>query len=627
MKIVRAAWKLLVGVKDALVLIFMLLFFVALFAALNARPQRAAVHEGALLMALDGTIVEQPAELDPLSRLAPAGDAIGEHRLRDVVHALDTARDDARIKAVVLDLDRFMGGYPATLGEVADAIARVRASGKPVLAYATAYTDSAYLLAASASEIWVNPLGGSLFGGPGGTRLYYKGLLDKLGVTAHVYRVGAFKSAVEPYIRKDMSSEARANYQALYGALFGQWKEAVAKARPKAKIGPFLSRPAELVQAAGGDIAEANRRAGLVDRVGDRVAFGKRVAEIVGSEADEPAGSFKATPLRDWISAHPLPRSGPGIGVLTIAGEIVDGESGAGTAGGATIARLMLEGLEKHELKALVVRVDSPGGSALAAEQMRQAILQAKARGLPVVVSMGGVAASGGYWVATPGDAIFAEPDTITGSIGIFGVLPSFEKTLAKIGVTTDGVQTTPLTGQPDLLGGTNATVDAIIQAAIESGYRRFVGLVAESRHMTPERVERIGGGRVWDGGTARQLGLVDRFGSLDDALAEAARRAKLGDRYHAVYLEKEPGFLAKLIESALQDERRDESQDAGFDLFGRVAQERRLTAAQAVGDARRLAEGASIQARCLECMGAAPAMVRRDDLRLLDLLLARFGG
>jgi protease-4 len=285
----------------------------------------------------------------------------------------------------------------------------------------------------------------------------------------------------------------------------------------------------------------------------------------------------------------------------------------------------MLDGLATKNLKALVVRVDSPGGSVLASEQIRLAILEAKKRGLPVVVSMGGLAASGGYWVSTTGDTIFAEPNTITGSIGIFGILPTFENTLAKIGITTDGVRTTPLSGQPDVLGGTTPVLDAVLQAGIENGYRQFIGRVAAARRMTPQRVDQIGQGRVWDGGTARQLGLVDRFGTLGDAVAEAARRAKLDPaKVHAEYLEKQPGWAAQL--AAELNDRDDDDAAAGGDVFARVAADRRALLGQVLGDVKRLAAGGSIQARCLECGGFGPSAAPIGDARLLDLVMAKLG-
>ncbi len=623
MKLVRGAWKLLVGIKDALVLIAMLLFFGLVFAALNARPGTKAIKDGALVLDLNGSIVEQPAE--PAAFAALSGqNTPKQFRLRDVVRAIDTARTDGRVKALVLDLDGFTGAYPAALGEIGDAIARVRAAKKPVLAYATAYTDGSYRLAANASEVWVNPLGGTLFMGPGGNQLYYKGLIDKLGITTHVYRVGRYKSFVEPYTRTDQSDDARAASQALYGTLYDQWREAVAKARPKAQIAQFLARPDALVLAANGDIATANLRAGIVDKLGDRTAFGKRVAAIAGADASKPAGSFNTITYDSWVKANPLPTGGDAIGVLTVAGDIVDGEGGPGTAAGKTIEKAMLDGIAKKNLKALVVRVDSPGGSVLASERIRLAILEAKKKGLPVVVSMGGLAASGGYWVSTPADVIFAEPGTITGSIGIFGIIPTFETALAKIGVTTDGVKTTPLSGQPDITAGTTPMFDTLIQAGIENGYRQFIARVAASRKLSPARVDAIGQGRVWDGGTARQIGLVDRFGTVKDAIAEAARRAKLDPaKIHAEYLEKPPGVLAQL---AAGFDTGDDDTTTGSDAFGRIALDRRQMVARAVGDMKRLATSGSIQARCLECGGIGPSAGDGGDARLLDLLLARIG-
>ncbi len=623
MKLVRGAWKLLVGIKDALVLIAMLLFFGLVFAALNARPGTKAIKDGALVLDLNGSIVEQPAE--PAAFAALSGqNTPKQFRLRDVVRAIDTARTDGRVKALVLDLDGFTGAYPAALGEIGDAIARVRAAKKPVLAYATAYTDGSYRLAANASEVWVNPLGGTLFMGPGGNQLYYKGLIDKLGITTHVYRVGRYKSFVEPYTRTDQSDDARAASQALYGTLYDQWREAVAKARPKAQIAQFLARPDALVLAANGDIATANLRAGIVDKLGDRTAFGKRVAAIAGADTSKPAGNFNTITYDSWVKANPLPTGGDAIGVLTVAGDIVDGEGGPGTAAGKTIEKAMLDGLAKKNLKALVVRVDSPGGSVLASERIRLAILEAKKKGLPVVVSMGGLAASGGYWVSTPADVIFAEPGTITGSIGIFGIIPTFETALAKIGVTTDGVKTTPLSGQPDITAGTTPMFDTLIQAGIENGYRQFIARVAASRKLSPARVDAIGQGRVWDGGTARQIGLVDRFGTLKDAIAEAARRAKLDPaKIHAEYLEKPPGVLAQL---AAGFDTGDDDTTTGSDAFGRIALDRRQMVARAVGDMKRLATSGSIQARCLECGGIGPSAGDGGDARLLDLLLARIG-
>jgi protease-4 len=621
-KLVRGAWKILVGIKDGLVLIAMLLFFGLLFAALSAKPN-TAVSDGALVLKLDGPIVEQPTDITAMAALQ--GNTKEEFRLRDLVRVIDKAKDDKRVKALVLDLDGYGGGYPAAVTEVANAIGRVRASGKPVLAYATAYTDGAYLLASNASEVWLNPMGGTLFSGPGGNQLYYKGLIDKLGVNVHVYRVGKYKSYVEPYTRDAQSPEAKEASEALYGSIFGQWKALVTKARPKAQIAGFLTDPDKLIAATKGDIAQANLAAGLVDKLGDRMAFGKRVAEIAGDGPKKVAGTYASIKYDNWVAANPEPAYGDKIGIVTVAGDIVDGKAAAGTAGGDTIANAVLDGLAKKDLKALVVRVDSPGGSALASEVIRKAVLEAKAQKLPIVVSMGGLAASGGYWVSTSGDVIFAEPNTITGSIGIFGIIPTFENTLKKIGVTADGVKSTPLSGQPDVYGGTNPQVDSILQASIEHGYAQFIGRVATARKLTPERVNEIGQGRVWDGATARQIGLVDRFGTMDDAVAEAARRAGIDPKnVRRVYLEKQPSWIAQLAQGFGNKDDDDSADTAasGGDLFARYAQQRQEVFAQALGDAKRLATGASIQARCLECSSYGGGMANSDDRTLAQVLI-----
>lgn len=625
MKLVRGAWKLLVGIKDGLVLVAMLLFFGLLFAALNARPTAPAIREGALLLDLNGTIVDQADDVAPLEMLS-GQDGPRQFRVRDLLRTIEAARTDAKVKAIVVDLDRFGGGYPALVGEVADALARVRQGGKPVLAYATGYTDSGYRLAAAASELWVHPLGGTLLTGPGGSQLYVKGLLDRLGVNAHVYRVGRYKAAVEPLTRTDQSPEAREAMEALYGSFLDQWRGQVTRHRPKARVDAFLRTPVETVRATGGDIARANLQQGLVDRLGDRIAFGRRVAALAGGDTAKPAGWFRRIRYDDYLLAHPAPKDGA-IGVVTVAGDIIGGEAPAGTAGGDTIAKFILDGLAKKELKALVVRIDSPGGSTIGSEVIRSAVAEAKRQGLPVVASMGGIAASGGYWVATASDVIFAEPTTITGSIGVFGILPTFENMLAKIGVTSDGVRTTPLSGQPDLAAGTNEAVDALLQASVEANYREFLSRVAQARRLPVARVDAIAQGRVWDGGTARQLGLVDRFGGLDDAVAEAARRAGVPkNRAHARFLEKKPGWAETFARQIAQQEDEDEA-GAPVDALARMAGDRRAMAAQLLGDMRRLVTtGASVQARCLECVAFGPAAPRPADRSLLAMMLARFG-
>jgi len=614
MRFARAIWKLLVGVKDALVLIFMLMFFGLLYAGLSAKP--TPVTDGVLALDLNGAVVEQPSKAE-LSEVVAGGDRAKEYRLRDLIAVLKNAKTDSRVKAVALDLDGFTGGGQTTLTDLSAAIRDVRQSGKPVLAYATGYTDDGYQLASAASEIWLNPLGLVGITGPGGQRLYYKGLLDKLGVNAHVYRVGTYKAAVEPFTRNDMSPEARQNAQALGGALLETWLQDVSKNRPKAQLAPYIRDTAGAVQAAGGDLAKAALNAGLVDKLAERQDFEKRLARL-GGEDDDAIGGYKRIKLaaytRDVVGEQ---KRGP-IGVVTVAGMIVDGKASPGTAGGDTIAQLIEDGLADNDLKALVVRVDSPGGSVLASERIRQAILEAKRQKLPVVVSMGSVAASGGYWVSTPADFIYAEPSTITGSIGVFGILPSFEGTRAKLGLGADGIKTTPLSGEPDIWNGPSPEAEKLLQTGVDSIYGRFLGIVAQSRRKSPQEIDRIAQGRVWDGGTARQIGLVDGFGGMNEAIAKAAELAKLGDERGVTYLDRAPGFKEQLLEMLASLDRDEGSSPAdGFAFLGNG----QLKLAEAMADLRSVLAGPSIQVRCLECPSVAPARVEKRDVGFLASL------
>ena len=609
MRFVGRAWKVLVGIKDGLVLIFMLLFFGSLYAALSASPHRGSASRGALRLDLAGAIVEQPSARSPVDALG-GSPATREYRVSELVHALDEAASDDHVQAVALDLDSFTGGGQTAITDVGAALDRFRRSGKRVVAYATGYGDDSYQLAAHADEIWLDPLGAVLIRGPGGANLYYAGLLQRLGITANVYRVGTFKSAVEPYIRNDMSPEAREANQALANSLWASWQQDVRQARPRAQVAAYVADTPALVAAAGGDLARAALNAGLVDHVGDRTAFGRRMAELAGTDEEEVPGSYRAIHYRSWVDDHPASRSGGEVAVLTVAGTIVDGNAPAGTAGGDTIARNLERGLERGNIKALVVRVDSPGGSVTGSERIRRAILAARSRGIPVVISMGSVAASGGYWISTAGDVIFAEPSTITGSIGVFGILPSFQGSLQKLGIGADGVTTTPLSGQPDLLRGPSPEASQLLQMGVEGTYRRFILLVANARHLPPARVNEIGQGRVWDGGTAHQLGLVDRFGNLGDAIAEAARRANLDPaNVRPVFLERRPGWLAQLFADAANDDDDDrgDASASSRDAFAGLARRPEAMTLRALQDARELLSGPAIQARCLECPGIAP--------------------
>ncbi|HEY6047768.1 MAG TPA: signal peptide peptidase SppA, partial [Sphingomicrobium sp.] len=420
-----------------------------------------------------------------------------------------------------------------------------------------------------------------------------------------------------PFIRNDMSPEAKQNYTALDQAELESWRQGVKQARPKANVDLFLQNMNGAVAAAGGDMAKAALANGLVDHIGDRTAFEQRLAQLGGKKGDDPT-AYKKITLASYVSDVVKDKQTGPIGVVTIAGMIVDGKSGPGTAGGDTIAKEIERGI-RNGIKALVVRVDSPGGSVLASERIRQAILEAKSKKIPVVVSMGSVAASGGYWVSTPANFIYAEPSTITGSIGVFGVLPSFQGSLQKLGIGADGVKTTPLSGEPDLLKGPSPEANQLIQTGVNAMYVRFLNIVATSRHKTPQQIDQIAQGRVWDGGAARQIGLVDGFGGMSDAIAKAAQLAGLGNERGVRYLEPKKSFRDQLVETLASQQSDDNGQPT--DAFAMLARRPQQQLAAVINEVQSILSGPSIQARCLECPPVEPATLKPRDVGLLGLI------
>ncbi|QMW21947.1 signal peptide peptidase SppA [Sandaracinobacteroides saxicola] len=603
MALMRTLWNFVVGVKDALVLLFMLLFFGLLWAALSFRtPAITVPNDTALVLNMDGVLVDQ-ATPRTAAEVLSSTPTIPQVQVRDVVRAIEAAKDDGSVKLIMLDLDRFLGGGQANLQAVSAALKSFRASGKPVVSYATAYTDDSYYLAAQASEAWLNPLGGVIITGPGGTGLYFKDLLDRLKVDVEVFRVGTYKSFVEPFTRAAASPEAKAADQALADSLWGSYVADVAAARKGVDVRAAVNGWQAGVAAAGGDQAKAALNARLIDRIGDSTAVVASLRKQVG-EGDTPDDplSFNGISMADYLRARSPGGSGDAVGVLYVSGDIVDGEADAGSAGGDTIANLVTEALANDSIRALVVRIDSPGGSVTASEKIRSALMQARARDIPVVASFGPVAASGGYWIATAANRIYAAPTTITGSIGVFGIIPTFNRTLKSAGIGTDGIATTPYSGQPDILGGINEPTKALIQGSISDTYRRFVGLVAAARKLPAAEVEKIAEGRVWSGRDALDRKLVDGFGGLDAAIRDAAKAAKLGDNPRVVTLEAKPGTL-----EALLNRFGDSPPPPAADAFARLAMISRLRATAQIADALTMAQGASIQARCLACAAHAP--------------------
>ena len=362
-------------------------------------------------------------------------------------------------------------------------------TGKPINAYATAYTDEGYYLAAQADKIWINPLGGVLLTGPGRSNLYFKNALARLDIDVNVFRVGTYKAAVEPFTRSEASPEARAANQALADTLWQVWLADVRTARPASDVAAFIAQLPQRLGAAGGDQAKAALDAKLVDAIGTRSDFNDAMIKLVGEGEQRRFGTYTGVSLDRYLAATQslVPAKGDAVGVVYVTGNIVDGEAPRGTAGATTISRAIARAVsDNDDIKALVVRIDSGGGSVLASEEIRQALIDAKKDGLPVVASFGPVAASGGYWVATAADEIIAQPSTITGSIGVFAIIPSFDRAIGRLGISADGIKTTPYSGEPDILRGIGPETRVVLQSDSVSGHKDALALLRRECNVKP---------------------------------------------------------------------------------------------------------------------------------------------
>lgn len=521
-------------------------------AALASRPK---VEKGAaLVVAPKGDLVEQLSARSPQDLAAGLAGGGGEQTLlRDVLDVLAAAKGDARISAVYLDLDEMGGAGLTVLQDAAAALQDFRKSGKKVIAAGDQFDMRRYYLAAHADEVLLNPDGMVLIEGFGRYRTYYRDAIDRLGISWNVFRVGEYKSAVEPYLRNDMSPEAKEADLEWMGDLWRAYLAGVARARkttPEALAALVEQLPARL-KAAGGDAAKMAKDEKLVDRLAARDEVRARMIELAGQ--DKKTKSFKQVTMATYLEAlgddRPSTKGGgDAVAVVVAKGSIVDGKAAPGRIGGDSTAALIRSAREDDEVKAIVLRVDSGGGSAFASEVIRRELQLARDAKKPVVVSMGSVAASGGYWIATSSDEIWASPETITGSIGIFGMFPTVEKPLAKyLGIRVDGVGTAPWAGIR-LDRALPPEAGQAIQAMIDRGYEDFLERVGKARKMSRDEVDKIARGRVWSGADAKDRGLVDKLGGLSDAIAAAAQKAKLGDKYRVTYVEKERSLLEKLM-------------------------------------------------------------------------------
>lgn len=509
-----------------------LLITVVILVSLFGQGAKPLPEQAALTLTPSGVLVEQRSYTDPLTQLMQQSAPYdGETPVRDLVQAIDHAAEDERITALVLDLGYLISGSISKLEEVGAALARFKQSGKPVVAISDNYTQQQYYLASFADEIHLNPMGGVLLTGYASYGTYLKSAADKLHINFHVFRAGDFKSAVEPFTRDDMSDEARDNTREWLAELWQSYTHQVELARglDQGLIDRYIDTLHQRLAPLRGDMAALALDSGLVDRISTRPQMMRRLVELAGRDED----GYLGIPHKTYLS-HLRPALDKGaiggadhIGLIIASGTILDGDQPDGSIGGDSLAALLEQARKDDSLKALVVRIDSPGGSAFASEVIREQLLETR-KTLPVIVSMGSLAASGGYWIAAGADEIWAMPTTLTGSIGVFGIFPTFERSLESMGIYSDGVGTTRLAGQGRIDRPLEAESEALIQLNVDHIYRRFVNLVAEGRNLTPEQALALAGGRIWTGRQALGLGLVDGLGTLDDAIASAAARAGL---------------------------------------------------------------------------------------------------
>ncbi|WP_144395238.1 signal peptide peptidase SppA [Pleionea sediminis] len=542
--------------------------FIALFLSIYilidifSDGDKIEVPDGAaLVFAPSGIITEQTAFVDPVEEAlndAMNNSSPAEENIYDLIEVLRNAKEDDRITTLLLYPEGIISIQPAMMEMLRDAIADFKESGKKVVAMGDFYSQAQYHIAAQADEVYLHPFGGVLLEGYSRVRTYFAELLDNLKVTPNVFKVGKYKSAIEPFLRNDMSDYAKEANRAFLADLWNAYKGDVAKFRnlDVDQMDEQINQFDKTIREVGGDFAQVAIKHGLVDELKTRPEFREMMIERVGK--DEKELTFKQIHHRRYHKAikpafeimNPTSKK---IAVVVAKGEIVDGNAKEGVIGGDTIARKIRRARLNENTAAIVLRVDSPGGSAFASEIIRQELLKAKEQGLPVIASMGSYAASGGYWISANADEIWARPTTVTGSIGIFGFIPTFEKSLAWAGVHRDGVGTTKLAGAMDVGQGLKEPVKEIIQANIEKGYDRFLEIVAEGRNMTKEDVDKIAQGRVWSGTKAKELGLVDNIGTYKDAIEAAAKRAELEkDQYDVWYVKRELSDKEKFIKQLL---------------------------------------------------------------------------
>jgi protease IV len=553
--LIRKFFRLIGKVVSAIrymISLVVVLFFIAIVAGMFVDDLQPMPERGALYLAPSGTLVDQRSYIDPVSEIfSQPGQRDTETLVRDIVQALDHAQYDERITHVLLDTNYMAGGSIAKLEEISGALQRFKQSGKPIIAIGDNFSQSQYFLAAHADEIILNPLGSVMLTGFGSYSSYFKEALDKLKINVYVFRVGKYKSAVEPFLGKGMSDEARADRLELVDSLWQFYTSRVEQLRglPTGALNDLANNMHLRLAEENGDIAALALQQGLIDRIATRSETKAHLLQILPNSN----GDFDSVPMAAYLnhmklsSLKTVNKGRPEIAVVIASGSIIDGNQPGGTIGGDTLAEMFAAIEEDDQVKAVVLRVDSPGGSAFASDVIRDSIASLRKSNIPVVVSMGSYAASGGYWIATESDKILALSTTITGSIGVFGVIPTFEDSLSAMGIYSDGVGTTNIAGMLQLNRAMTPEAKMIMQSGVEHVYTRFLTLVADARETTPSAIHEIAQGRVWTGKKALELGLVDELGDLNDAIASAATLAGVSD-YKIDYRRKPLSFMEQLM-------------------------------------------------------------------------------
>lgn len=548
-------WRVLNFVREMvlnLFFIFLVLVGVGIWMQIGNGSNSEQTARGALLLDIFGVIVDKPSTNHRLGALGrqlfgASSDRLQENSLLDIVNAIRQAKDDRNITGIVLDLKNFTGADQPSMRYIGKALREFRDSGKPVFAVGENYSQGQYYLASFANKIWLSPQGQVDLHGFATNGLYYKTLLDKLKVSTHVFRVGTYKSAVEPFIRDDMSPAAREADSRWIGELWQNYLHTVSANRQISpqQLFPGAQAIIDGLTSVGGDTAKYALDHKLVDALASSADVEKALTKQFGWSKTE--NNYRAISYYDYSLKTPADTGGT-IAVIFANGAIMDGEETPGNVGGDTTASQIRDARLDPKVKAIVLRVNSPGGSVNASEVIRAELAAARAAGKPVVVSMGGMAASGGYWISTPANYIVASPSTLTGSIGIFGVINTVENSLSSIGVHSDGVSTSPL-ADISMTKALSPEVQQMMQLSIEYGYKRFITLVADARKRTPEQIDKIAQGHVWTGEDAKANGLVDSLGDFDDAVAKAAELAKL-KQWHLDYYQDEPTVLDMAMDS-----------------------------------------------------------------------------